>query len=100
MKLTEAQRTFITDRALEKCLELYISTLTVGGLVSDLPSKVNLTKSAQTLFTQCLDSFDVTLIPPCSTTVPAFISYFEGRLKFVLTSEHFNYKTKNYNHES
>lgn len=75
MKLSSAQKSFLTDLAYPTCHELFLSR-TESNL-----SPQNSDKAAINLFENCLESFDLSLIPPCSSLIPAFINYYQSQIK-------------------
>lgn len=84
MKLTSAQKQFLSDIVFPRCQELYLIHFTVGEVLSEIKSSRDLEMGALDLFNQCLESFELDLIPACSSLSSTFISYFEGQLKFQL----------------
>lgn len=73
IKLSLEQKSFLTDVAYPKCLD-YVS--------SNFPELNPYEKQSLVIFQNCLESFDLDLIPPCSALIPAFVAYFQKEFKY------------------
>lgn len=75
MKLTHSQKQFLADVVYIKCQELYFNRF------ADISQCKETNLAAYKLFDQCLESFNLDLIPNCASLGTAFISYFQEKLK-------------------